>query len=240
MAKHNPSLATADRIEQMFSGIVPWYDFLNRCLSLRRDVYWRRALVQGLRLPRRPLVLDLAAGTLDVSLEIVRQHPQARVLAVDFSLPMLQQGREKLLARQQGGIVPVAGDAYALPFPDRTFDALTMAFGIRNLPDHLLALQEISRLLKPGGMVAILEFVPPSGGLPARLYENYLTRLLPLVGRLFSRHSFAYSYLAESILHFPTAPVFAQLIEEAGFQEVRWQTLTMGIVSLFYGVRGEE
>ncbi|MGQ9921148.1 MAG: ubiquinone/menaquinone biosynthesis methyltransferase [Desulfobacca sp.] len=237
MAKQGPALPTAARIEQMFSGIVPWYDFLNRSLSLGQDVSWRRALVRGLRLPPHPLVLDLAAGTLDVSLEIVRQHPQARVMAVDFSLPMLQKGREKLLARQQAGIVPVAGDAYALPFPAATFDALTIAFGVRNLPDHRQALQEMHRVLKPGGMVGILEFVPPGGGLSANLYAIYLTRLLPLVGRLLSRHSLAYSYLAESILHFPLAPAFGELLTSADFQEVQWRTLTMGIVGLFYGVR---
>mgnify|MGYP005852423369 CR=1 FL=1 len=239
MAKQSPSLPTAARLEQMFSGIVPWYDFLNRSLSLGRDVFWRRALVQGLRLPPQPLVLDLAAGTLDVSLEIVRQHPQARVMAVDFSLPMLQRGREKLLAQPQSAMVPVVGDAYALPFPAGTFDALTIAFGVRNLPDHPRALEEMRRVLKPGGMLAILEFVPPAGGLLASLYATYLTRLLPLLGRLFSRHAFAYSYLAESILHFPPAPAFGRLLAAAGFQDVHWRNLTMGIVGLFYGVRGK-
>lgn len=239
MSQLQPSASSARRIEQMFSGIVPWYDFLNRSLSLGQDVYWRRALVQGLRLPPRPLVLDLAAGTLDVSLEIVRQHPQARVVAADFSLPMLLKGREKLTARGRPGIVPVAADALALPFADRTFAALTIAFGVRNLPDHAAALREMQRVLKPGGMVAILEFVPPTRGLLAGVYALYLTRLLPLVGRLFSRHSFAYSYLAESILNFPTAPAFAQFMAAAGFQNVHWQTLTMGIVGLFYGVKDE-
>lgn len=238
MPQH-PPLPTAARIEQMFSGIVPWYDFLNRSLSLGRDVSWRRALVRGLRLPPHPLVLDLAAGTLDVSLEIIRQHPQARVMAVDFSLPMLQRGRAKLGGRGRCSIAPLAADAYALPFLGASFDALTIAFGIRNLPHHLLALHEMRRVLKPGGMVAILEFVPPASGWLAGVYTIYLTRLLPLVGRLFSRHTFAYSYLAESILQFPPAPAFGLLMESAGFQEVHWRTLTMGIVSLFYGVRGE-
>jgi len=221
----------------MFSGIVPWYDFLNHSLSLGQDVLWRRALVQGLRLPPGALVLDLAAGTMDVALALRQHHPQARVLGADFSLAMLRRGQEKLRRRGQTGIFPLAGDANALPFPDGTFDALTIAFGVRNLPDHTWALQEMHRVLKPGGMVAILEFVPPSRGWLARAYGLYLTRLLPLIGRLFSRHASAYSYLAHSILHFPPAPEFARLLATVGFRDVCWQALTAGIVALFYGIR---
>jgi demethylmenaquinone methyltransferase/2-methoxy-6-polyprenyl-1,4-benzoquinol methylase len=221
----------------MFSRIVPWYDFLNHSLSLGQDVRWRRVLVQGLHLPPGALVLDLAAGTLDVSLALRRHHPQALVVAADFSLAMLRRGQEKLRRRGQTGIVPLAGDALALPFPDRTFDALTIAFGVRNLPDHALALGEMHRVLKPGGTVAVLEFVPPSRGWLAQVYGLYLTRLLPLIGRCFSHHASAYSYLAHSILHFPPAPEFAGLLAQTGFRQVRWQTLTGGIVAIFYGVR---
>jgi len=223
------------RLEEMFAGIVPWYDFLNRCLSLRRDVYWRRELVQGLSLPPRPLILDLAAGTLDVSLEMLRQHSQARVAAADFSLPMLRQGQEKLNRQGQGGIFPIAGDALALPFLPATFDALTIAFGVRNLPDRPAALMEMRRVLKPGGMLAILEFIPPERGWLQKAYELYLTRLLPWVGRVFSRHAYAYAYLAESIKNFPTAGAFCRELQEAGFREVRQRRLTCGVVSLFYG-----
>jgi demethylmenaquinone methyltransferase/2-methoxy-6-polyprenyl-1,4-benzoquinol methylase len=227
---------TGHRVERMFSSIVPWYDFLNRSLSLGQDIIWRRELVAGLQLPPDPLVLDLAAGTLDVALELVRQFPRARVVAGDFSLPMLQRGREKLASRENR-IHPVVADAYALPFPPQTFDALTIAFGVRNLPDHAAALVEMHRVLKPGGSLAILEFVPPTGAGLTKVYELYLTRLLPLIGRLLSRHAFAYRYLAESILHFPPAPAFAQRLSAAGWQNVRWQGLTLGIVGIFYGTR---
>ncbi len=223
------------RIERMFSSIAPWYDFLNRGLSLRQDVYWRRALVKGLQLPSEPFILDLAAGTLDVSLETVRQHPQALVAAVDFSLPMLHRGREKLAAQGQPRILPIAADAMALPFANDQFDGLTIAFGIRNLPDRGAALQEILRVLRPGGVAAILEFIPPEVGWRLQLYRLYLNHLLPLIGRVFSRHAFAYRYLAESIVHFPPATAFCQELQEVGFHQVRYRRLTFGVVCLFYG-----
>ena len=132
----------------MFSGIAPWYDFLNRLLSLRRDVIWRQELVEGLGLAPQATVLDLAAGTLDVSLEIISQKPDSQVAAADFSLAMLFKGKEKLqVARADNSIFPVAADAYALPFTEARFDAVTIAFGIRNLPDRITALKEMHRVL---------------------------------------------------------------------------------------------
>jgi demethylmenaquinone methyltransferase / 2-methoxy-6-polyprenyl-1,4-benzoquinol methylase len=224
------------RIEQMFSGIAPWYDFLNRLLSLRRDVIWRRELVQGIGLFPQATILDLAAGTLDVSLEIVSQKPGSRVVAADFSLAMLMQGKGKLkLARAEGSILPVAADAYALPFTEAKFDALTIAFGIRNLPDRVTALKEMHRVLKPGGVVAILEFIPPESGWLQNLYKIYLNHLLPIVGRLFSQHTFAYSYLAESINNFPTAEAFSRQMQAVGFEQVRKRLLTFGVAYLFFG-----
>jgi demethylmenaquinone methyltransferase/2-methoxy-6-polyprenyl-1,4-benzoquinol methylase len=224
------------RIEQMFSGIAPWYDFLNRLLSLRRDVFWRQELVRGIGLARDARVLDLAAGTLDVSLEINRQRPSGRVAAADFSLAMLRQGKEKLKSgRAESSILPVAADAFALPFGQGRFDAVTIAFGIRNLPDRAAALGEMHRVLKPGGVLAILEFIPPESGWRQNLYKIYLNRLLPAVGRLFSQHSFAYSYLAESINAFPTAGAFCREMQAAGFAEVRQRALTFGVAYLFFG-----
>lgn len=224
------------RIEQMFSGIAPWYDFLNHLLSLRRDVIWRQQLVRGLHLAPRAVLLDLAAGTLDVSLEIIRQIPGSRVTAADFSLPMLQQGREKLPAVGTAArILPVAADALALPFPDAGFDAVTIAFGVRNLPDRPAALQEMHRVLRPGGQVGILEFIPPDRGWLQNLYKIYLNLMLPVIGRVFSQHAFAYRYLADSITNFPSAREFSRQLEEAGFRQVQYRILTFGVVSLFFG-----
>jgi len=224
------------RIEQMFSNIAPWYDFLNRLLSLRRDVVWRQELVQGIGLAPEALILDLAAGTLDVSLEITRQQPGSRVVAADFSLAMLLKGMEKLrTVRAENRIFPMAADAYALPFTEARFDAVTIAFGIRNLPDRVNALKEMHRVLRPGGIGAILEFIPPESGWLQNVYKLYLNRLLPLVGRIFSQHTFAYSYLAESINNFPTAEAFCQQMQAAGFRQVRRRQLTFGVACLFYG-----
>ena len=220
----------------MFSGIAPWYDFLNHLLSLQRDVAWRQELVQGLHLGPRSMVLDLAAGTLDVSLEIVRQRPDSVVAAADFSLAMLAKGKEKLTPGAAArSILPVAADAYALPFPAAHFDALTIAFGIRNLPDRLAGLREMHRVLRPGGTVGILEFIPPDKSWLQNLYKLYLNGVLPIIGRLFSQHAFAYSYLAESINQFPKAEEFCGYMAEAGFSRVRYRVLTFGIVCLFYG-----
>ncbi|MDD3582176.1 MAG: ubiquinone/menaquinone biosynthesis methyltransferase [Desulfobacca sp.] len=224
------------RIECMFSGIVPWYDRLNRILSLRRDVGWRRALVQGLALSASPGVLDLAAGTLDVALELAGRFPHGRIVAVDFSLAMLRQGQAKITDRPQP--VPlslIAADAYALPFPDNQFDAVTMAFGIRNLLDRAAALMEIQRVLAPGGQLAILEFVPPQTGYFLLVYRFYLYHLLPWLGRLLSPRGFAYRYLAESIGAFPSASEFSRELQDTGFEQVRIQALTGGVAYLFYG-----
>ena len=224
----------------MFSGIAPWYDFLNHLLSLRRDVIWRQELVRGLNLAPSATVLDLAAGTLDVSVEISRQRPGSQVAAADFSLPMLRHGKEKLkLVESAGSILPVAADALALPFPGAEFDAVTIAFGVRNLPDRAKALKEMYRVLRPRGILAVLEFIPPARGWLQNTYKIYLNFILPLIGRIFSQHTFAYSYLAKSINEFPTAKAFCQEMAEAGFGRVQYKILTFGIVCLFYGQKIE-
>ncbi|MBW1917461.1 MAG: ubiquinone/menaquinone biosynthesis methyltransferase [Deltaproteobacteria bacterium] len=223
-------------IERMFSGIVPWYDRLNRILSLRRDVGWRRALVRGLNLPPSPWVLDLAAGTLDVALELSRNFPLGKIVALDFSLAMLRQGQAKLAASPSPvSIALIAADAYALPFRDEQFNAVTMAFGIRNLLDRAAALTEIKRILQPGGQIAILEFVPPQTGYFLVLYRWYLHHILPLLGRLLSPLGFAYRYLVESIGAFPTASEFGRELQRADFEQVQSQPLTGGVAYLFYG-----
>ncbi|MCJ8501162.1 bifunctional demethylmenaquinone methyltransferase/2-methoxy-6-polyprenyl-1,4-benzoquinol methylase UbiE [Desulfatitalea alkaliphila] len=229
-------------VREMFNHIAPQYDFLNRLLSLRRDVHWRRALVAALGLNKGAVVLDVACGTADVPLEVVRQvGDRVRVVGADFAPQMLRLGRPKIKRAGPKGdtIHLVAADAFALPFAAQRFDAVTMAFGIRNVQDKQTVLQRFHHLLKPGGRLAILELGMPSEGLLGSLFRNYFSRLLPLVGRLFSRHGFAYSYLPDSVAHFPPPAAFAALMRGAGFENVRYRPLTLGIAVLFVGVKSK-
>jgi demethylmenaquinone methyltransferase / 2-methoxy-6-polyprenyl-1,4-benzoquinol methylase len=224
-------------VREMFNHIAPRYDFLNRLLSLRRDVHWRRILVAGLALNDAAHVLDVACGTGDVALEIIRRKgPGVRVTGVDFAPEMLRLALPKIsTAAITGAIRLVAADAFDLPFGTARFDAVTMAFGIRNIQDKTRALEILLSHLKPGGQLAILELGMPSRGLPGWAYRLYFKRLLPLVGRLFSKHGFAYTYLPASVAGFPPSREFAALMGSVGFKSVRYRELTMGVAVIFTG-----
>lgn len=219
-------------VRQMFDGIAPRYDFLNRLLSLRRDVVWRQVLVQSLQLSPESHVLDAACGTADVALEIVRQSPDVRVVGVDFAPEMLRLGRSKI---KNAPIVLTAADAFDLPFEPEGFDAVSMAFGIRNIQNKAAVLDQFWKHLKPGGRLAILELITPTAEPARSAYLFYFNRLLPIVGRFFSKHRFAYSYLPESVSKFPPVDQFLQLMREAGFVHLRHRKLTMGIAAVFVG-----
>ena len=218
-------------VRDMFDRIAPYYDFLNRLLSLRRDVFWRRVLVESLQAPATE-ILDVACGTGDVALQIAASYPQARIVGVDFAPRMLDRALAKIKGKP---IRLAAADAFALPFRSRSFDAVTIAFGIRNIQDKKGALRRFHDQLKEGGRLAVLELAAPDPSLLRRIYLYYFNRLLPLVGRLFSRHSFAYAYLPASVAQFPPANVFAGMMRAAGFSNVRYRKLTFGIAVLFVG-----
>lgn len=224
-------------VREMFDRIAPHYDFLNRLLSLRRDVQWRRALAEALALSPQARVLDVACGTGDVALEIVgRLGSKAKVVGADFAQQMLRSARSKVLDDHGRPRVHLtAADAFALPFRPASFDAVTIAFGIRNIQDKGTALGRFQELLKPGGQVAVLELATPESGLLRDAYLLYFNRLLPLLGRFFSRHTFAYTYLPASVAQFPPAAAFARLMRTAGFEQVRYRMLTLGIAVLFIG-----
>jgi demethylmenaquinone methyltransferase/2-methoxy-6-polyprenyl-1,4-benzoquinol methylase len=226
-----------DFVRDMFDRIAPHYDFLNRLLSLRRDVYWRKSLVSSLDLVHGAKVLDTACGTADVGIEITRQFgAQVNVVGIDFAPKMLQLAKPKI-EHVTGGpqIGLTAADAFDLPFRPAGFDAITMAFGIRNIQDKATILKCFFDQLKPGGRLAILELGTPGRGLARQAYLFYFNRLLPLVGRILSKHSFAYSYLPNSVARFPAAPEFAKMMRRAGFCQVRYRPLTFGITVLYVG-----
>lgn len=228
----------AAHVRRMFSSIAPRYDLLNHLLSLNVDRRWRRRAVDRLGWERTPggTFLDNCAGTLDLAIELARRAGfHGRVVGSDFTFAMLAGGTHKV---ERLPVEPLCADALALPFADRSFDGATVGFGVRNLADLDAGLRESARVLRPGARLVILEFTTP-GWQPFRaLYFFYFLRVLPLIGRLVSRHGSAYSYLPESVLRFPEPPELAARMERAGFREVRWERLSGGIAALHWGTRG--
>lgn len=222
----------ARNVSGMFGRIADWYDLLNRVLSGGLDKYWRYRLVRHVVPGPTGRVLDLAAGTLDVSLEIVRQHPGTRVPALDFCRPMLQRGRGKLFGETARAIWPATADGRRLPLADASVDCVTIAFGIRNILPRSEAFAEILRVLVPGGRLCVLEFGTGKTPVWRGLYNFYLNRVLPMVGKAVSGDSGAYRYLADTIMAFPTADELAGEMTEAGFGRVFHLPLTSGIVRL--------
>jgi len=224
-------------IGEMFSGIAPRYDFLNRVLSLGADRRWRRRAVSEMVPSSGGRHLDLATGTADMALEILRQKGNATVAGVDISVEMMRVGREKCRRAGAAGRVRfVRAPAEALPFRDGAFDSACVAFGIRNVVDRERGLREMCRVVRPGGSVVVLEFSTPRSALFGAIYRFYFTRILPRIGGLFSRRS-AYAYLPESVLSFPTPSAFAAMMRSAGCAAVTHHPLTFGIVTLYAGTR---
>ncbi len=220
-------------VKGTFSAITGRYDFLNRLLSLRRDVAWRRTAARLMRLPPGGLLLDAATGTADLGMEALRLHPGTRAVGLDFTEEMLVAARAKTGAERGKVLELVAGDALALPFPDGRFAVTAMAFGIRNIHDRLAALREMARVTAPGGQVMILEMAMPVRQMVRRPYLVYLRHVLPRLGGLISGHGEAYRYLADSIQAFPPPGEFCGLMTAAGLTGVAWRPLTLGTAYLF-------
>jgi len=225
-------------IGEMFTQIAPRYDFLNRLLSLGIDRRWRRHAVARMLPPEGGRHLDVATGTADMALEILRQKGSAaRVAGADLSAAMMRIGQVKcarLGVRDRVAFVQAPGEA--LPFKDGAFDSACVAFGIRNVVDRELGLREMCRAVRPGGRVVVLEFSAPRGSLLGAFYRFYFTRVLPRIGGLFSRRA-AYAYLPESVLAFPEPEAFESMMREAGCATVVRRPLTFGIVTLYVGTR---
>lgn len=228
-------------VRNMFETIAGTYDLQNSVLSLRRDIYWRKALARAIPIREHGLVLDVAIGTAEVALEICRQHPAAKVIGLDFSPAMLKVGKQKIGTRQLADRIKVlAGDGRFLPVHSASVDAVTIAFGIRNIEERSLALQEFYRVLKPGGHLFIMEFSYPDNPLLYTIYRFYFDHILPPFGNWLSRTNYAYSYLADSVDEFPADPSFLQEIKDAGFSGLGVKKLTFGIAKIFHGVKAEK
>ena len=228
----------AEQVERMFDSISKHYDRLNHLLSLGTDRLWRRKAVRRIGSGCKPLrILDVATGTGDLAIEALKLGPE-KVTGIDISASMLEEGRVKL---ERMGLTDrielMKGDASSIGFAAGTFDAVMSAFGVRNFEDTLAGLTEMCRVLKPGGMIMVLEFSRPSWFPLKQIYGFYFRRILPGIGRKVSGDPSAYTYLPESVMKFPDNEKFLELLTSAGFTNTRQERLSGGIASIYTGIR---
>ena len=222
------------QVSNMFDNIAPWYDFLNHFLSLGIDITWRKKAIAALRDLSPKKILDVATGTADLAIEAERQLSPDQVIGIDIANEMLEVGRQKLKKRQLSGKIELfLGDSENLAFPDNTFDAVTVAFGVRNFENMEKGLLEMCRVLRSGGRVAILEFSRPTLFPFKQLYNFYFRNLLPLIGKFTSKDPKAYRYLYESVQAFPDGKDFVNVLEKSGFRNARFKSLTLGVCTLY-------
>jgi demethylmenaquinone methyltransferase / 2-methoxy-6-polyprenyl-1,4-benzoquinol methylase len=224
-------------VQRIFSQIAPRYDLLNHLLSFNIDKAWRRKAIAALGWEREPegLYVDLCAGTLDVSAELARRPGfRGRVVGADFAEPMLRAGAGK---SSPSVVSPVVADALDLPLADNSASGAIVAFGIRNVADLDRGLREVHRVLSPASKFVILEFTTPRSALVRVGYHAYFHHVLPFIGGLISGHGTAYKYLPKSVANFPIEEKLADRLRAAGFANVEWRTLRLGIAAIHVGNR---
>ena len=220
---------TAEGVQRMFDRVAPRYDLANTVFSLGQDKPWRQAAARATHLTAGELAVDVASGTGALTRDLEQLAPGALVAGMDFSQEML---------RRAGPGRYVAADALRLPLEDASVDVVTIAFGLRNLPEPARGLLELHRVLRPGGRLVVCEFSHPVVPVFREVYRRYLTRLMPVAARRLTSDPEAYQYLARSIGAWPYQPGLARWLQEAGFGQVAWRDLTGGIVALHRGVAG--
>lgn len=227
---------TASPIATMFDEISPKYDTLNHLLSFDVDKMWRRKTARLVAQHQPQTILDVATGTADLALALSRQNPEAHIVGVDISEKMLELGKAKITQKALGNQIELQwADATSLPFSECSFDAVTVAFGVRNFSHLEAGLRELVRVCRNQGLIAVLEFSLPTHFLIRTPYRWYSRWWIPKVGRKVSRHPEAYSYLPSSVEAFPSGEAFAAKLEEAGVKDVHTRSFTGGIATLYYG-----
>lgn len=236
----NSDQSKKQQVEKMFDSIAFRYDFLNHFLSLGIDKVWRRKTVQQIARNHPKTILDVATGTGDLAIACLKLNPDA-IKGIDLSAGMLQKGREKIEKKKLSKKIKfVKGDSEKMPFSDKSFDALTCGFGVRNFENLEKGLFEFYRVLKPGGIAAILEFSKPTAFPVKQMYYFYFKQILPLTGKIFSKSDSAYSYLPESVAAFPEGKDFTEKLDGAGFIQTSYNRLTFGIATLYTAVKPDK
>ena len=226
-----------ERTAEMFNDIAGSYDFLNHFLSAGIDKSWRKRAIKFLKEQEPQQILDIATGTADLAIQALTLNPE-KVTGVDIAEKMLEIGRKKITKKKlEGKIELLKGDACNLPFDDNSFDAVTVAFGVRNFENLAKGLGEMNRVMKGGGMCVILEFSNPKGFPMKQLYNLYFRSILPTIGKMVSKHSSAYTYLPETVKAFPDGSRFVEIMEDAGYEQVERHNLTLGVASIYTGIK---
>jgi len=225
-------------VATMFNSIAHSYDFLNHFLSFGIDRMWRKKAIRIISGSyKNPKILDVATGTADLSIAAMRADPVS-ITGIDISEKMLEIGRDKIKRKGLSDRIQlINADSENIPFEDNSFDVAIVAFGVRNFPDPLKGLSEMTRVVRAGGMVMVLEFSKPSRFPVRHLYYLYFLRILPLIGRIFSGNREAYRYLPESVMQFPDNEKFMNLMNQAGLSQVRQKRLTSGVASIYTGLK---
>jgi demethylmenaquinone methyltransferase/2-methoxy-6-polyprenyl-1,4-benzoquinol methylase len=227
-----------EQVAQMFTNISKTYDFLNHFLSLGIDVIWRKIAVKELAALQPKQILDVATGTGDFAFEAIRALNPQKVVGVDISEGMLAIAREKIVKRGLSAQFEVhLGDSEKLNFEEASFDAVTVAYGVRNFENLSAGLSDMYRVLKPGGKTVVLEFSKPKAFPIKQLYHFYFHYVTPSIGKLFSKDRSAYAYLPESVAAFPDGVDFVKLMSQVGFKEAKCRALAFGICSIYTGVK---
>ncbi|MBK6265039.1 bifunctional demethylmenaquinone methyltransferase/2-methoxy-6-polyprenyl-1,4-benzoquinol methylase UbiE [Marivirga sp. S37H4] len=225
------------QVADMFDNISPKYDFLNHFLSLGIDIRWRKKAIKLLKEIQPKSILDIATGTGDFAIESLSLNPE-KVIGVDISEGMLDVGRKKLKKRKLDDRISLqSGDSENLPFADNMFDAIIVAFGVRNFENLEKGLAEMYRVLRPGGKVVILEFSKPKSFPFKQLYNFYFKNILPTIGKTISKDNSAYTYLPESVKSFPDGEIFVSKLDTLGFKKTECRPLTFGISSIYTGIK---
>jgi len=221
------------KIREMFDDISERYDFLNHLLSMNFDRSWRKHLVKLLGKKNPRTILEVATGTGDLAIALAKIEPET-IVGIDIAGKMVEIARTKVLERGLESLISLKqGDAEKIPFSDATFDAVTVAFGVRNFEDLVLGLTEMKRILRPGGSMMILEFSHPASFPFKQLYGIYSALCIPLIGRLVSRNYQAYRYLPDSIRFFPSGRHFLDILDKIGMRNSQQVILTLGVASVY-------